>query len=189
MGRGCPLGRGRSRDSFGGSTQVAADRDSNAVDVYSDFVVSLLDIEAVRKSSLEQRGTGLVTTSGALITLLFGLTTFLEGAKSFRIPPESHVWLIVAIFLFALSSVAGIAVNVPQLSYPLIKNLRESIAEGLNDTHIEAKQAVMDYRLKRLSASRRANNIKGWLLISAGAVELLAIIMLAIGVFFVIQGR
>jgi hypothetical protein len=46
---------------------------------YGPTIESQLDEERARKASLESRGIGIVTTSGALSTLLFGLVAFAAG--------------------------------------------------------------------------------------------------------------
>ena len=42
--------------------------------VYGEYIKEQLNAQEARKNSLEQRGLAVITTSGALVTLLFGLT-------------------------------------------------------------------------------------------------------------------
>lgn len=96
-------------------------------EVYADFIKSMLDAEDSRKSSLEQRGIGVITTSGALVTLLFGLTATITSAKTFTLPPAARDWLTPAAILFVAAAAAGILVNVP-LFYGKIEVSRATLA-------------------------------------------------------------
>ena len=51
--------------------------------IYADFIKEQLDAQEARKVSLEQRGLAVITTSGALVTLLFGLTAL--GAAGYHL--------------------------------------------------------------------------------------------------------
>src|SRR5690348_2751196 len=52
--------------------------------VYGAFVSRQLDDERSRKESLEARAAGVITSSGVLVTLLFGLAAITTNTKNFR---------------------------------------------------------------------------------------------------------
>ena len=63
--------------------------------IYSDYIKEQLDAQEARKISLEQRGLAVITTSGVLVTLLFGLTALRSGGRAHsssrtRPPPSSR---------------------------------------------------------------------------------------------------
>ena len=76
-------------------------------EVYADFIKSMLDAEDSRKSSLEQRGISIITTSGTLVTLLFGLTAAITGAKTFTFPAAARDWLTPAAIAFDVAAGQG----------------------------------------------------------------------------------
>lgn len=155
-------------------------------DVYSAFLESLLEVETSRKSSLEQRGISVITTSGALVTLLFGSAAIVTSSKTFKLPQASHGWLIAALVLFVFAAAAGIIVNVP-LFYGKIMVTEQKLKEVWEDTASEAQAAVAAARLKSLHAAQAANDAKAWILVAAGMLELAAVSVLAVSIIHIIQ--
>jgi len=157
-------------------------------EVYTDFVLSLLNAEDTRKSSLEQRGIGIITVSGTLVTLLFGLTAAITSAKDFTFPAAARGWLTWAAILFVLAAAAGIAVNTP-LFYGTIVVERATLQSVWGDDAADARRAVTGVRLKRLHAAQRANSIKAWILVAGTALELAAAAMLTVGIVDIIRPK
>jgi hypothetical protein len=62
--------------------------------LYADLVKEELAREQARKTSLEQRGLSVISTSGALVSLLFALLAFVENAGHLVIPPVGRLVLI-----------------------------------------------------------------------------------------------
>ena len=157
-------------------------------EVYTDFIKSMLDAEDSRKSSLEQRGIGIITTSGTLVTLLFGLTTAITGAKAFTFPPAARDWLAPAAILFVAAAAAGMVVNVP-LFYGKIEVRRTDLETVWQDDAPDARAAVTAVRLERVHAGQSVNNVKAWILVIGALLELAAVTMLVMGIINVIQAR
>jgi len=145
--------------------------------IYADFLKSLVDAEASRKVSLEQRGIAVITTSGILVTLLYGLATIITSSKSLRLPLGSIDWLIASSLMFVLAAVAGIVVNLP-LYYGQAELTEEDLQRAWDDTAPDAQAAVTSVRIKRLRAAQRANNIKAWILTASVTFEVGAIALL-----------
>ena len=154
-------------------------------EVYADFVKSMLDAEDSRKSSLEQRGIGVITTSGTLVTLLFGLTAAITSAKNFTLPAAARDWLTPAAILFVVAAAAGILVNVP-LFYGKIEMSRATLEPVWGDDAPDARAAVTDVRLRRLQAAQGVNSVKAWILVAGVALELAAVAMLTVGIVHII---
>jgi hypothetical protein len=146
--------------------------------IYADFLKSLVDAEASRKASLEQRGIAVITTSGILVTLLYGLATITTSSKTLHLPPGSIDWLKASSVMFVLAAVTGIAVNLPLL-YGQAKLTEEDLQKAWDDTAPDAQATVTSVRIKRLKAAQRANNIKAWILMSSVSFEVGAIALLS----------
>lgn len=58
--------------------------DPHAGEVYAELISSNLERQAQRKSSIEQRGLSVISTSGALVTLQFALVAVITGDDSFE---------------------------------------------------------------------------------------------------------
>lgn len=157
-------------------------------EVYTDFVKSMLDAEGSRKSSLEQRGLGIVTVSGTLVTLLFALTAAITSAKSFTFPAAAHGWLTAAAILFVLAAAAGIVVNIP-LFYGTVVVEADNLEAVWDDNVPDARRAVTGARLNRLHAARTVNNAKAWILVAGTLLVLAAAVMLTMAIIDIIQSR
>jgi hypothetical protein len=68
-------------------------------EVYAELIEKLADTEAARKTNLEQKAGAVITTSGSLVTLLFGLVAVLTTKQSYKLPSAAHGWLEGATFL------------------------------------------------------------------------------------------
>jgi hypothetical protein len=157
-------------------------------DVYADFVKSMLDAEVVRKSSLEQRGLGIITTSGTLVTLLFGLAAAITSAKTFTFPSAARDWLTAAAILFVLAAAAGIGANIP-LFYGKVVVEQDTLEAVWDDNAPDARRAVTGARLNRLHAAQTVNSVKAWILVVGMLLELAAAAMLTVGIIDIIQPK
>jgi hypothetical protein len=157
-------------------------------DVYADFVKGLLDAEVSRKASLEQRGLGIITASGTLVTLLFGLTAAITSAKSFTFPSAARGWLTLAAILFVLAAAAGIGVNIP-LFYGKVVVEEDNLEAVWDDSAADARRAVTGARLNRLHAAQTVNSIKAWILVVGALLELAAAVMLTAGIIDIIRPK
>jgi hypothetical protein len=158
-------------------------------DVYHDFVKALLDAEITRKTSLETRGIAVITTSGTLVTLLFGLVAVLTSSKTFAFPTQAHGWLTAALVFFVLAAGLGITSNNIPLPYGEEKITKKKLQEVWGDTVSDAQAMVTVTRLRRLKVARKRNSTKASIVVAAGASELLALGMLATALYYVLQVR
>lgn len=157
-------------------------------DVYAEYIKSLVDSEDARKSSLEQRGSGVITASSALATLLFALVAVVTASKNFVLPTSAHGYLIAAIGLFAAAVALGILANVPLL-YKQAKPTAETLAQAWGYTEPEAQIYIIATRLKILESARRSNALKGRLVLLAGLVQLAALVVLVSGVLTILSAN
>lgn len=155
-------------------------------DVYADFVKSLVDAEGSRKSSLEQRGIAVITTSGTLVTLLFGLIAVITSSKTFILPSRVHGWLAVAAIMFVLASLTGIVINIP-LFYGQMVVSEGELRSSWGDQLSNAQASVTGIRLKSLAKASRVNTVKAWILVFSVLLELAGVIVLTIGIFEIID--
>jgi hypothetical protein len=154
-------------------------------DVFANYVKGLLDAETARKGSLEQRGIGVVTTSGTLVTLLFALIGVFTAAKNLSLPTAAHGYLGAAVILFAVAVAIGLTANLP-FFYREAEPTASLLASEWAYTEAEAQAVVTATRLKILGSYRHANAMKGWLVLVAGLVQLSAIVMLVLAILSII---
>jgi hypothetical protein len=154
--------------------------DAAAGVAYGQLIADQLTEERARKSSLEARGVTVITTSGTLATLLFGLTAGLTAVTSFKLPADAKLPLLLTVIAFVIAAMCGLATNLPLIYWePTPKGL----AKLIDSRYWTAQATVGQLRVAAaqvtiLSAARAANNIKVRLLIAAAAAELLAVVFL-----------
>src|SRR5438093_1388669 len=79
---------------------------------YNAFVTAQLAEERSTKTSLESRGITVITTSGTLVTLLFGLVALAtKTAQTYTLPDPAPGLLVLAAGLFTLAAVFGLLTN------------------------------------------------------------------------------
>lgn len=157
-------------------------------EIYADYIKTLVESEDDRKSSLEQRGVGVITTSSALVTLLFALVGVATASKNFSLPSTAHGYLIAAIILFASAVTIGILANLP-FRYKQAVPTAEGLAEVWDFSASDGQAYVIATRLKTLKSARRSNAVKGWLVLLAGIMQLAALIVLVFGVLAILRGN
>lgn len=156
-----------------------------AADVYADYIKDLIDAEMTRKSSLEKRGAGVVTTSGTLVTLLFGLVGVITASKNFSLPIKAHGYLGAAVVLFTIAVAIGLVANLPFM----YKEAYPTAAQFARVWHYNESQAqahIIATRLRVLGSARRANGLKGLLVLIAGTVQLAALVLLMVTVLNIV---
>ena len=138
--------------------------------------------------SLEQRGLAVITTSGVLVTLLFGLTALsVRRAATFVIPDTAAVLLVVALVFFVLAALCAIFTNLPR-SYEgvTVAALRGAVKDRWDDSEEVASQMVALTRLKTLASAKKNNDAKGIALVAAMCLEILAVALVGAAVGFVL---
>ena len=145
----------------------------NVGDAFIEFLADQMPAERDRKSSLEARALGVVTSSGVLVTLLFGLGSLVFGATGFRAGLLVRVLLAVAAMFFVAASALAIFVTAPW-GYREFEpeSLRELVAPA-NWTlpGDEARRQLSAGRLEILVKARRRNQVKALVLLLAAAAE------------------
>jgi hypothetical protein len=156
--------------------------------VYVPLIESQLSEEASRKTSFEQRGVAVITTSGVLVSLLFGFAAVVTKSNTFVLPVPAKDFLVVSLVLFVLAAVAGIISNWPlrylQLEVSELKRFMEpKIWSGSSET---AARRIAEAQVGVLARARRLNFLKGSALLVGMIFEVSAVISLAMAVAFIL---
>jgi hypothetical protein len=156
--------------------------------VYSDLVKTLLDIENGRRTSLEQKGAAVITTSGTLVTLLFGLVAVITSADKFVLPGEADGPLVAALILFVVACGFAIMMSLP-IPYGQSNITVDQLSQWWGDSTPQALAAVAGLRLQAIGVARQRNAVKVALLLVALFSELAALALLTVAVLAVVQTR
>jgi hypothetical protein len=155
---------------------------------YGPTIKAQLDEERATKNSLEARGIGIITTSGVLATLIFGLVTFTRGNVNqphLAIVDTAKWALIAAVVLFSLAALLGLAANLPWwYREALISVLEERVKpeEWSNPDPIEAARYDAVLNVQILKAARKVNGWKAWAVLTGLASEAVAAVAVAVAV-------
>ena len=154
--------------------------DERGSTIYAAYIRDQLSDQDARKSSIEQRGIAVITTSGTLVSLLFGLVAVLTGADRYQLPGGAESWLFAAMIFFVVAAVAGIVTNLP-LWYIGVKagDLRSAVKQKWADAPSVAEQRVAATNAKVLERAMQLNTAKGFILLVAITLEVVAVVCLA----------
>jgi hypothetical protein len=156
--------------------------------LYAEYIKEQLDAQEVRKNSLEQRGLAVISTSGVLVTLLFGLTALsVKRATTFDLPGASAVFLVAALAFFVLAAAAALFTNLPR-SYEgvTVDALRDAVKDRWEDSEMTASRKVARTRLNVLARAKEVNNQKGKALIAGMVFEVIAVTLGGVAMGFVL---
>jgi amino acid transporter len=170
------------------SPPTASDSGSGAA-VYAAYVTAQVASQEERKHSFEQRGLAVITTSGVLVSLLFGLTATLTSVAGYHLPHASRGWILAALVCFVAAAVAAILTNLPlKYSGVTADALKKTIDERWQDSAADAQREVALTEVKVIRRAKKRNRWKGWALVFAIASEIAAVLCLAVAVAVILYG-
>ena len=180
------FGLSRFRANNESVTEPAEQSDGRTI--YADYIREQVDAQEARKLSLEQRGLAVITTSGVLVTLLFGLTALsVRRESTFVIPDTAAALLIAALVFFVLAALLAIITNLPRgYEGVTVGALRQAVRERWADSEAVASEMVALTRLKMLDSAKKNNDVKGLALVVAMGCEILAVALVGAAVGFVL---
>jgi hypothetical protein len=166
--------------------EAAAHLDEVAGSSHHKLIAAQLAEERSAKTSIEQRGLGVITSAGVLTTLLFGLSAFALGARRIPIDFPERSLLILSLALFLGASALAASTALPSSFYreadvpPL--ELRVTRERWYSRDVIEAARLNARIEVAIIKAARSANEYKAKRLKYAVIVEVAALLSLAIAV-------
>jgi hypothetical protein len=159
----------------------------SAFDTYAEFLKDEIAAQDARKASFEAKGLAVITTSGALVTLLFALAALsTQQAQTFVLPKGAQDWLRLALIAFFAAAVAALITNLP-LWYqaPNVDDVKKLFIEDADDPNAALKNVGLA-RVAVANSAEHANNIKGWVLVAAMVLEVVAVALVALAVNVII---
>jgi hypothetical protein len=166
-----------------------ASGDGIAGDVYAELIAENLERQAARKSSIEQRGLAVISTSAALVTLQFALVAVVVDHDSFELEPAQQVALGVSLALFVAAAVLGLLTNNTR-SYNYVSTSQlERLTEPATwrASRREAQRRLARAHVVMLRTARARNGAKARLLRLAIIFEVSAVGALAICVALILM--
>jgi hypothetical protein len=145
--------------------------------VIAELIAKEVEATRTKAASLQSRGLAVISSSGALVTLLFGLSALATKAQNFTLPANTRLPLYLAVVFLILAASAAIITNAPRSRDAIaISTLRPLLEENLwNAPAIYAQRAVARSQLDVFAGERRINIKMARLLQTAIAFELIGI--------------
>jgi hypothetical protein len=159
---------------------VSDPTDAGSGEPYLSYMQLMVAAEDDTKNSLEQRALNVISTSGVLASLLFGLMIW-RGQPSGSTLGSAAIELHIAAIAFAIAALAAVVCNMP-LPYTSADSTK--VLEHFQDSFLEkdtsANERIAVTLAKDLKVSRSHNRFKATLLFVAQLCEVVAIVSLAV---------
>lgn len=155
---------------------------------YATLLNELLDDAHKTTASLEGRASGVITTSGALVTLLFGFVAVASTTTHTLMPSSAVGHLAIALVFIVIASAFAILVTLPLVFPDVSTGEMERLTEKplwVYADRIEATRMIARSRVKTLRWTRRVNTAKGIVLAVAMVAEVVGIGFVALTVIAV----
>jgi hypothetical protein len=149
------------------------------------MAAAVVAAEFDRKKTLEGRGTTILTTSGSLLTLIFGLTVVVSGKDARFEDPWAVTLLMGSLFAFVVSAVIAIFVAVYGSKYKLADpDFLDSLTthEMWEENEDQARRIWVRRQINTAISLRKGNNRKVKLVTWSLAAQVLAITLLSLSV-------
>jgi hypothetical protein len=154
---------------------------------YAAFIENELKAERDRRTAYDSRGQSLVTTSGALVTLLGGLAALVRTSTVVRLPTPALITVSIALILFVCAAACGIIAGWNRhYAVATVTTMQRMTIDHWKDEEVDARNNVARVQLRTVDTLRKANEFKvQWVSIGL-VVQVAALTVLAVAVTIVI---
>jgi hypothetical protein len=144
--------------------------------------------ERSTKSSLEARAIGVITSSGALVTLIFALAALVTKPVEFDLPGPARLMLGATLVAFIVAAVlALIAARPGTYQEVTLESLRAAATEeAMGATAEEGEPEIAKGLINIIAKAREENANKARFLKAAVTFEAVAAVLLAVAVAIVL---
>ncbi|HKS49335.1 MAG TPA: hypothetical protein VJT49_30350 [Amycolatopsis sp.] len=145
-------------------------------------VIAALIVKEAEKAeaaagSVQSRGLAVISSSGTLVTLLFGLAALATKVQNFVLPGSTKLPLCLSALFLVLAAVLGIATNLPRGTEAVaLRDLRPLLEDrAWNAPAVNADQQIARTQLTTVESTRKRNIKVARLLITAISLEIVGI--------------
>lgn len=154
-----------------------------AGDVYGPLIVTMLSEQAARKSSIEQRALAVITTSGALVSLLIALSAlFFEKDARLRLEAGPRAVLVTAVIVFVVAAILALMTNTPRAYRDFAAEDVDRMLKQWDSSEDDARWLVSQAHADHLKRAVKVNDKKALLLQIAVGAEVGAVSLVALSV-------
>ena len=152
------------------------------------LVQDQLTEERATKSSLEARAIAVITSSGALATLIFGLAALVTKSATYELPQPARLVLGATLVAFLAAAVLAIVAARPGTYQEVtIDSLRAAAGvQAMNAPAVQGEPAIASVLVDIIAAAREKNAEKARFLRTAVTAEAVAAVLLAVAVAIIL---
>jgi hypothetical protein len=157
--------------------------------VYVAAINEAAEQERSRKKSLEERGSRVITTSGALGTLLLGIVKFTAGTSP-SVDQQEAASLAAALFFFGLAALLALLANAPRASLAIDDKILDGWVSLKSWPDYDAEKATYEIAKMKvdLVVEARVDNREIGLLVFLGSIsQVFALVCVALAVAFIVE--
>jgi hypothetical protein len=149
---------------------------------YSEFVSHNAELEQSRRSSLDARGVGILTSNGAVTTLIFGILAVIKG-ENFVLTTAARWGVIVTLALLMVSAFFGMyATRLIEYEIASIADLQKMTGELWTSSETTARNICAASTISTVDTLRKGNNTKASRVSWAINFQLSGFVVLAVSV-------
>ena len=137
-----------------------------------------------RASSLEQRALAVVTTSGVLVSLVFGFGTLVKGKQITSLSEAPRILLILALISFVIAAMTALFTIMPR-NYPVESGWSKVLGSWIVSPN-ETWASITQLHLDEIRHWLTTNTLKAGILLAAIVAECIGISLLALSMLVVI---
>lgn len=153
---------------------------------YSTFIRTELGHEYDRRDAVNSRGTALITSATALITITLTVFAVLKG-QDFRLHGLALAMIFIALFAFLSSAVLSILAGINwKYDVTSISTLRDMYDTHWTDSDVSARNVTAYCNVNTINSLRAGTNIKFRFLLWAAASQAFAVLALSVSAVAVI---
>jgi len=154
---------------------------------YATFIEAELRAERDRRTTLDAKGLGIVTTTAALTTVLTAVGAFVSTRSGFRLPHGIFWPLAGTLVAFVVAAVLGIlAAGLHPYAVATPKTLEQMLRGHWQDHEVDARNNVSRMNMETIASLRRGNNRKGKFVSVATWFQIGGLVSLAVVVFLIL---
>jgi hypothetical protein len=157
---------------------------NEALKVLSSAIDNELQQARERAASLEQRAIAVITTSGVLVSLVFGFSALIKGREITRLAVAPKALLSIALISFVVAAFAALFTIKPR-NYPVKSDWEKALRDWVMSAR-NAQTAITNLHLREIGHWQGTNDTKARYLASAIAVECAGIGFLAVSLLVII---
>jgi hypothetical protein len=165
---------------------------------YAAFIEAQLKAENDRRDSVNTRAASVLTGSAGLVTLVLAVFAVFIG-KDFTLKGSQKTYLAAALLFLLGAAILALIAQIPWASKGPLPTLLASFLDvpdpskgrpwGWSNTEVDAREWTAKCNLRTLGYLRRGTQVKLFILLLAGLLQVLAVIFLVFCVCSVVDAQ